>query len=274
MKKYLYYIVATIFILLAIASFIQRYIGREEVALQAESQALAEEVREVYDLIYHRKVLQSEAFASAGDDLTKLQEAGKKVHALDLQVDEKLKSVFESIRKTPSELVRIGILPKFAELLYVTGNRLEAQGCMDTGLIALEKVKTPEIQVNLYISYAESGLRCRDFTVYEQCLTIAENLIKELKDSKFRDEKEKTLADLKQLAEECRNVPERVFLPVWESVEEGENIPEEELPLEVSESHAGAPNQELPEISSEEIELEAGMTGAVSLEYLEPENSK
>ncbi len=278
MKKYLCHIVATILVLLAVASLFQRYTGRVEIALQAESQALTDKVREVYELIYLRKALRVKTLASADDDLAKRREEEKKVRELDLQVAEKLKSVKESIQKTPSELVRIGILPKFAELLYVTGNYQEARSYMNAGVVGLEELQScfeAKLWVNLYVSYAESALRCRDFTMYEQCLAKAEILMKGIDDTKFCGEKEKMFADLRQLLDESRRSPEQVFLPIWESFEEGESIPEEELPTEeMSTSHAGAPNQPLPETSSENIELDSSATGAISPEYLDAKSAE
>lgn len=224
MKKSFFYIVLTIFVLLLFLSLVQRYIGRAEMQAQAESQALAEEVRTVYDLIYQRKTLQDTVVKltnSASEEKTKIQETLQKMQELDLQITEELKSTRESIQNVSSELAKIGIWSKLAELWYVTGNQTEAQACIMTGLEGLKKmessrflVPTPEIRANFYIGYAESGLRCRDLTVYEQCLATAEEVVKGIEDSKFRGEKEKTLADLKQLAEECQEKPERVFLPI------------------------------------------------------------
>ena len=253
MKKSLHSILVLIFFLLIAASLCLQFHSCAQKRLNAEMDLLSNRIAGIHELIGQQKALREEALSGTGD-LEKVQSVGKKIHEMDLRLEENLQSVGKAISESPSPVARLTVIPKYAELLYVTNHRIEAGECWSAGLKMLEPLKDPQIKASLYVGFAESALRCRDFEGYEKCKKLAEESAKLVNDTQWNAEMLKTFENLALLNAECQKTP-RNFLPVLKESAESEN------PTAPSTSQAPAASEPLP-ASTPAADLELGETAS------------
>ena len=267
MNKTFLHIFIGVFFLLSVGTMFMIYRSCAQYQLKQEVAVWTERIAVLHELMGERKVLQEQAVLVPdleeleSETLAPLNEIREKIQRVDEQIEQELAAVVEEVAKSGSLTAQLRVLPRIAELYYVKGDQTAALRLLYESEQLIPKVEDLQVRAGIYISYAESNLVCRDYTSYEECRKYAEELVAQDQDSKWRQEMETALKNLTFLANEWHQDPPQSLI----FLEQEESIPSEELPLDVTGPHAGAPAIRLLE---EELEMSEEEPSLLTLEEL------
>ena len=267
MNKTFLHIFIGIFFLLSVGTMVMMYRSCSQYQLKQEVAVWTERIAGLHELMAERKTLQEQAVLAPdleeleSDSFASLDEIREKIQKIDEQIEQELAAVGEEVAKSGSLTAQLRVLPRVAELYCVMGDQTAALRLLYESEQLIPKVEDPQVRAGIYISYAESNLVCRDYTSYEECRKNAEELVAKDPDGKWQKEMQIALENLTFLAEEWRQDPPQSLI----FLENEESIPSEELPLDVTASHAGAPAALVPE---NELEMNEGESALLTLEEL------
>lgn len=122
-----------------------------------------------------------------------------------------LKALGERISRNPSASVRLTVMPEYAELLQISGQKTAAKEILERGMSLVQECPDEKVQTVLYIGFAEICVHCGEYEKYREYAGAAAETAGKSGDAKWRSDMQKTLGSLHLLAAETfelRTFPE------------------------------------------------------------------
>ncbi len=217
MKNFFVNFLVLLIVFLILGSIFLRFQVRSQYNLKAEAVLLEEKVALLHDVVARRKLFQEEALRLTENNREQIEDVKNKIQVLDEDLERIAAETEKNIQDSPSLIARLSVLPKYAELIYAMGRRDRAREILAESEEQIREIDDTKVRASVSICFAEAALHCRNYGGYESCRKVAEELVENSDDSKWKGEMKNTLANLKMLEEEIRSIQPKAWLSLSET---------------------------------------------------------